>query len=436
MARSHSFEPETVAPADIDRESARRDKQELTARPASQGETDIHYGKRFAETEAILKARAEERAAAEAEQQQAEEAPDLHLGLTEEQVTASPGPPASGAVASEVGMPGMAREARSGGGKRRQRRARGAAERHDSPPLGAMPAEELPPTAEQVLAETPAELLGAFRDQAIRSLRGVGKRRASSGPRAARWPGSRWRGSGSSSAWGARGSDARPAVHEGCSVLHVSTGRMHSTPEHRPGTADLLVQLAGELSHLVSQHIALAKLELGETARRTGLGVARIAAFAPLVLVGYAFLNAALALWLGQWLPLAGAVALVGLLNVAGGSPGGRPRRAVLPPSGARRLGPGARADGPGARSGPALGTERPCRAGAPAMTLSRSGPRSEAELREEIERARTQVVDTAQALRRQLHDIWDVRHWVARRPGLTLGIAFAAGLWLGIRRR
>ncbi|HEY1333230.1 MAG TPA: hypothetical protein VGF31_03165 [Myxococcaceae bacterium] len=69
-------------------------------------------------------------------------------------------------------------------------------------------------------------------------------------------------------------------------------------------------------------------------------------------------------------------------------------------------------------------------------MTISRSAPKSEAELREEIERARTQVVDTAQALRRQLHDIWDVRHWVARRPGTTLGIAFAAGVWLGIRRR
>jgi hypothetical protein len=66
----------------------------------------------------------------------------------------------------------------------------------------------------------------------------------------------------------------------------------------------------------VSQHIALAKLELGQTAKRTGLGVAQIAAFAPLVLVGYAFLNAALALLLGRWLPLAGAVALVGLLNV------------------------------------------------------------------------------------------------------------------------
>ncbi|HVP63169.1 MAG TPA: hypothetical protein VMT11_21615 [Myxococcaceae bacterium] len=70
-------------------------------------------------------------------------------------------------------------------------------------------------------------------------------------------------------------------------------------------------------------------------------------------------------------------------------------------------------------------------------MTIARRGASpTEAELREEIERARTQVVDTAEALRRRLDDIWDVRHWVARRPGLTLGIAFATGLWLGIRRR
>jgi hypothetical protein len=47
--------------------------------------------------------------------------------------------------------------------------------------------------------------------------------------------------------------------------------------------------------------------------------VAQIAAFAPLVLVGYGFLNAALALVLGRWIPMAGAVALVGLLNIVGG---------------------------------------------------------------------------------------------------------------------
>jgi len=72
----------------------------------------------------------------------------------------------------------------------------------------------------------------------------------------------------------------------------------------------------------VAQHIALAKLELGASARRAGIGVAQIAACAPLVLVGYAFLNAALALALERWLPLAGSVALVGLLNVVLGALG------------------------------------------------------------------------------------------------------------------
>jgi hypothetical protein len=86
-----------------------------------------------------------------------------------------------------------------------------------------------------------------------------------------------------------------------------------------PGTTELLQQLAGELGHLLAQHVALAKVELGASARRTGLGVAQIAACAPLVLVGYAFLNAALALALGRWLSLAGAVAVVGLLNIGAG---------------------------------------------------------------------------------------------------------------------
>ncbi|HZW89275.1 MAG TPA: hypothetical protein VFF12_09375 [Myxococcaceae bacterium] len=175
MARSYRFEPETVAPAEIDRDLARRNKEEITGQPATpQGETEIHYGKKFAETEAILKARAEERAATEAERKEASEAPDMHLGSTEEQVTPSPGPPSTGAVASEAGMPGMAREAGLGG-RRRQRRRGGRSARLDEAPLGAMATEELPPTAEQALAETPAEVLGAFRDQVLRSVRGVGE---------------------------------------------------------------------------------------------------------------------------------------------------------------------------------------------------------------------------------------------------------------------
>ena len=174
MPRSYRFEPETVGTNDVDPDLALREKQEVAAHSAAtQGETDIHYGKKFAETEAILKARAEERAAAEAEQDRAAAAPDEHLGSTEDQVTATPAPPGTGAVASEVGMPGMAREAEKG--KRRPRRRGRSAERDVSPPLGAMPSEELPPAAEQDLAETPEELIGAFRDQVIRSVRGVGE---------------------------------------------------------------------------------------------------------------------------------------------------------------------------------------------------------------------------------------------------------------------
>lgn len=38
-----------------------------------------------------------------------------------------------------------------------------AIERDETPPLGSMPAEELPPAAEQVLAETPEALRVAIR---------------------------------------------------------------------------------------------------------------------------------------------------------------------------------------------------------------------------------------------------------------------------------
>jgi uncharacterized membrane protein YqjE len=90
----------------------------------------------------------------------------------------------------------------------------------------------------------------------------------------------------------------------------------------RQGMADLLVQLVGDLANLFAQHVALAKLELRESARSVGLGVAIIAAVAPLVLVGYAFLNAALALALARWMPLAASVALMGALNVLAGAVG------------------------------------------------------------------------------------------------------------------
>jgi hypothetical protein len=174
MPRSHRFEHHTVPEAEADPDLARRDKQELAVQSsAEQGETEIHYGKRFAETEAILKARAEERAAAAAEHERGVP-PDQHLGSTEEQVSPTPPPPSTGTVADETGMPAVTGETRP---PRRGERGRTGRTAHPdrTPPLGAMPSEELPPAAEQGLAETPAELIGAFRDQVTRSVRGVGE---------------------------------------------------------------------------------------------------------------------------------------------------------------------------------------------------------------------------------------------------------------------
>jgi hypothetical protein len=123
--------------------------------------------------------------------------------------------------------------------------------------------------------------------------------------------------------------------------------------------AELVVQLVADFSHLVAQHVALAKLELQKSARTVGLSVGQMAAFAPLILVGYAFLNAGLALALARWLPLPGALALVGLVNVLGGMAGiaGAARRLRGPvlDTSRRELEQTAHALSPGRTSAPAL---------------------------------------------------------------------------------
>ena len=176
MPRSDRFDHFTVPEADTDRDLARHDKQEVVRSSSPEGDPDVHYGKRFAETEAILRARSEERAARRASRAGDDAArdasSDAHLGSTDEQVSPTPAHPSSGAVADQVGMPALRRGAPL---KRRDRR-RSARPRHrdETPPLGATPGEELPPAAEKVLAETPGELLAAFADQVGRSLLGVG----------------------------------------------------------------------------------------------------------------------------------------------------------------------------------------------------------------------------------------------------------------------
>jgi hypothetical protein len=70
-------------------------------------------------------------------------------------------------------------------------------------------------------------------------------------------------------------------------------------------------------------------------------------------------------------------------------------------------------------------------------MTLERSAPvADEVELRASISRARAQVLDTADALRQEVKDAWNVRWWIRRHPRLVLGAALVFGAWAGSRRR
>jgi uncharacterized membrane protein YqjE len=78
-----------------------------------------------------------------------------------------------------------------------------------------------------------------------------------------------------------------------------------------------LRELVDAFSELVAQHVRLARMELTQDARFVGLRVGIIAAFAPLILVGYGFLCIALALALRRWMDADLAFLVVGVLNLA-----------------------------------------------------------------------------------------------------------------------
>ena len=88
------------------------------------------------------------------------------------------------------------------------------------------------------------------------------------------------------------------------------------------GITALVGRMADGFSRLVTQHIALARLELAHDARQLGVGLGRAAAFVPFLLTGYALVCAALAVLLARWVGLPGALALVGLANLVGGALG------------------------------------------------------------------------------------------------------------------
>ncbi|AKQ67400.1 Glutamate synthase [NADPH] large chain [Myxococcus hansupus] len=90
------------------------------------------------------------------------------------------------------------------------------------------------------------------------------------------------------------------------------------------GITALVGRMADGFSRLVTQHLQLARMELTEDVKATGLDVAMIAAFVPFILVGYGFVCAALAAWLSTWLGWSGALGSIGLANLVGGAVGAK----------------------------------------------------------------------------------------------------------------
>lgn len=81
-------------------------------------------------------------------------------------------------------------------------------------------------------------------------------------------------------------------------------------------------ELVDSFSGLILQHVTLARVELKEDARAIGAQIGRIAAFAPMLLVGYFFLNVSGALFLGRHVGFELAFLFVALANLAAGGLG------------------------------------------------------------------------------------------------------------------
>lgn len=86
-----------------------------------------------------------------------------------------------------------------------------------------------------------------------------------------------------------------------------------------PNLTDAFKRLTDGMSRLVRDHIALARTELKQDLKAAGKDVVLAAAGVPSLLLGYAFVMAALAIWLSEWVGMAGGFAIIGLLNLAAG---------------------------------------------------------------------------------------------------------------------
>src|SRR2546423_268093 len=90
----------------------------------------------------------------------------------------------------------------------------------------------------------------------------------------------------------------------------------------RSGLAAAFGRITDGLSRLMSEHLALIRVELRDDSRALAMDLARIVLFLPLVIVGYGLLCAALAVALSHAIGLAGAFAIVGGINVLFGGLG------------------------------------------------------------------------------------------------------------------
>jgi uncharacterized membrane protein YqjE len=97
-----------------------------------------------------------------------------------------------------------------------------------------------------------------------------------------------------------------------------------------PGVTDLVAKLVDGLGLLIAQHVALARIELGEEARSVSRALGTLALFTPLLVVGYAMLCFGVAFALGPALSMPGAVLLVGAINLLVGGVGLLRVRAAL----------------------------------------------------------------------------------------------------------
>ena len=83
------------------------------------------------------------------------------------------------------------------------------------------------------------------------------------------------------------------------------------------GVGGLVKRLFETTERLIKDHLALARLELGEDARGLGKNVVRISAFIPLVVVGLTLTLSAVAIFVADAIGLGGGFLLVGGVTLA-----------------------------------------------------------------------------------------------------------------------